>query len=115
MLVRTLLTLTLLFGSVGLYACGDDDEGDCISRCEEAQSKSCTSIKNCKQTCEDGVRLGNAAGCSSQTDAYINCLNSGDVCTTDARCQAQSNAYGTCVVTYCLANPSNADCQTLIP
>jgi hypothetical protein len=112
MLVRTLLTLALLFGSVGLYACGDDAEGDCISRCEEAQQKQCTNIKNCTKTCQDSVALGQKAGCSSQVDAYISCLNSGDVCTTDTRCDSQSTAFGTCMVPYCLQNV--AECQAAL-
>lgn len=111
MTYRTTLVACLL----AFAACGGDEgsTADCVSLCTEAQAGDCTSVQgNCTSFCTalDGVQ--GASNCTSQRNTYESCLEQGDnVC--DNNCDAQENALSACVTTYCMANPTNADCQTL--
>ena len=86
---------------------------DCVSICQEAQDKNCTSIKgDCVKGCaalEEVAKLGN---CGSQRDAYQSCAEKDEVCTIAARCGGEQTSFSTCVGVYCAANQNNADCVT---
>ena len=113
-LIKSLFLASIL--ASGLAACGGDGEGstgDCVDLCTEAQAGDCTSVEgSCSSFC---TALGNVQGpsnCTSQRNAYESCLEQGAaVCDND--CDAQENTLAACVTTYCQANPTNADCQTL--
>ena len=106
---------TILASLLVLAACGGDEgsTADCVSLCTEAQAGDCTSVDgNCTSFCTalDGVQ--GPSNCTSQRNSYESCLEQGaNVC--DNNCDAQETALSSCVTTYCMANPTNADCQTL--
>jgi hypothetical protein len=113
-LIKSLVLASIL--ALGLAACGGDGEGstgDCIDLCTEAQAGDCTSVNgNCTSFCTalDGVQ--GPSNCTSQRNAYESCLEQGaNVCDND--CAALESSLSNCVGTYCQANPTNADCQTL--
>lgn len=90
-----LLTMTFLSTMVG---CSQD----LLAVCEEAQAENCTNIENCSQSVDLGTALADKAGCTSQFDAYSDCATStDDVCTIEATCSAQVNAFAECVLPYC--------------
>lgn len=98
--------------ALGASACSGPD---CVSLCEEAQSRDCTAIEgDCSSFCSSLEKVSDAAGCNSQKDAYQSCLEEDDICTGESRCSSQQNALGTCGGAYCLANSNNADCQRVV-
>ena len=114
--VEAMTYLKTLVASLFLVAaCGGDGSStaDCVSLCSEAQAGDCTQVEgNCSSFCValDGVQ--GPSNCTSQRDTYESCLEqTPNVC--DTNCGAQENALAACVQTYCMANPTNADCQTL--
>jgi hypothetical protein len=92
---------------LSLAACGSKD---LQGVCEEAQAEDCTSISDCAKASELGLALAEASGCTSQYDAYADCATGvDDVCTIDATCSGETDAFGICVAPYCLENL--AECE----
>jgi hypothetical protein len=116
MRIPSLLVLALI-GVLTMFGCGDDGggAGDCTSVCDEAQSRDCTSIRDCTAACESGATVAGASGCDGQFDAYVSCATSQeDVCTVDAACDSQLDAFSQCAGAYCLSHASDPDCQALL-
>ena len=106
--MRFVLVLGLLVGSLGLIGCDGDD---CLSMCEEAQERDCTSIDNCDTFCSRTQTLAEKAGCEDERDALEDCAADGDACSVDARCDSQESAFASCSAPYCIANPSATECM----
>lgn len=76
---------------------------DALATCEEAQEQKCTSIKSCSDAVNLGGTLATNAKCDAQFDAYTECAtDQEDVCTIDANCKSKVDAFATCVQPYCL-------------
>lgn len=115
-MLKLITKLSLTVGVVALamvwiQACGG---GTCLSRCNEAQSRSCTSIKDCNKFCSASANLASKANCQTQYDNAVSCGNKHDACAYDANCGGETNAFGACVGSYCLANGGDADCQAML-
>ena len=115
--MRVVLTILTVSGlCLAPLGCGDDGGGgdkSCSSLCSQAQAGSCTSIKgDCGKFCSALDAAQGPANCTSQRNAYQSCLSAG-VTVCGSSCGTQESALTTCVGLYCLANLSNADCQTL--
>jgi hypothetical protein len=105
---------------VTLGACGSDGEdgdgGDarsCEALCSEGQAGSCTTVQgDCGDFCAALDRAAPKAGCADAPDDYQACLSeTANVCSAD--CASEENALESCVTSYCLQNPSDADCPLL--
>lgn len=109
--IMAMLAAAALLGLVGT-GCGGDK--DCTELCQEGQAGNCTIIKgDCGKFCAALDNVKSAAGCAGQVDAYIDCLNTGaNAC--DTSCTSQENAMELCLGAYCLANPQNTDCITIV-
>ena len=94
-----------------LVAAGCGSEADCVSICEEAQDRDCTSIDDCDRFCSRSTTVARNADCQSERNALESCAEDGDACTVDARCNDEENAFGACIAPYCLANPSATECD----
>jgi len=104
-----ILAITLA-AAAGLGCSNSTAAGDCTSVCEEAQSRSCTSITNCGQCCSNTDSIAVTAGCTSQRDALRACGTSVDACSVDSSCSSQENALGACVAAFCTSNPTSPAC-----
>jgi hypothetical protein len=116
MMKRELVVLCVAMGWAAVsYGCSEDDgrNASCSVLCAEAQAGSCTSISgNCGTFCSAMDAIYSTAGCTSQHDAYIDCLNQGaNACAVS--CDSQETALSGCLTTYCLAHTSDANCITL--
>jgi hypothetical protein len=85
----------------------------CVDLCTQAQAGSCTSVRgNCSSFCNALGEVKGPASCGTAYDEYQTCLSRGsDVCANS--CGSQESALTTCVTTYCVAHPSDANCTTL--
>lgn len=109
--------------SLGLFAgaCETGEEGggggnrSCEALCEEAQEFSCTTIQgNCSSFCEALDNSRDAAGCGAEYDDYLSCENaSANVC-DEPGCSSEEADLNSCYATYCLTNPGDEDCATLL-
>lgn len=106
-----LLTATLL-SALGPLSCGDD-EGDCVSACQEAQRRDCTSITgDCGAFCDALFGVEDRSGCADERASYQSCLDEGDVCANS--CSSRENDLSSCVGAYCFTHSSEAECQVLV-
>jgi hypothetical protein len=105
---------------VTLGACGSDgDDGDggdarsCEELCSEGQAGSCTTVQgDCGAFCDALDRATPKAGCPDAPDDYEACLSeTADVCSSD--CASEESALESCLIDYCVANPSDPDCPLL--
>ena len=111
--------LVVFFVAIGLAAissgCSEDGgrNASCSTLCAEAQAGSCTSITgNCGAFCSALDAVYPPAGCTSQHDTYLDCLNQGaNACAVT--CTAAENALTGCLTTYCLTHSTDANCVTL--
>ncbi len=96
-----------------LAACDDERPTlDCVELCDEAQAGSCTFITgDCGDFCGALTNVQDAATCTDERQAYERCLNEDEVC--DTSCDDAEAALTNCLIVYCVANASNADCATL--
>ena len=95
-----------------LVGCGGGK--DCVDLCTEAQAGQCTSITgSCTSFCNALDAVQGPANCESQRNAYEACLDDGDAVCSNS-CGATESSLSSCVGTYCLANSSNPNCQTLL-
>lgn len=105
--------LAAIVASSNITAC--DDEGtvlSCAELCTEAQAGNCTFITgSCGDFCSALTNVQSDATCTDERESYESCLNSDAVC--DADCDDEEGALTGCLIAYCLANSSNADCATL--
>lgn len=77
---------------LGLAGCQFDPVSACESRCEEKKSLGCESAgTDCENSCvladdiyDDGYNRAEDAGCVSQYDTWVSCLDSTPSCATDA-------------------------------
>lgn len=102
--------LVVTFAAVTPGCTNDTAAGDCTSVCQEAQTRSCTTITNCAQCCTNSDNIAVTAGCTSQRDAFRACGTSVDACSVDSSCSSQENALGACVAAFCIANPTSSAC-----
>lgn len=108
---RLALVLSAL-SVLGLVACGDD-EGDCVSACEDAQARDCTSIQgDCGAFCDALFSVEEPASCVDEREDYQTCLDDQGVCS--GSCGGSENALSNCVGNYCVAHAGEADCQVLL-
>ena len=110
--LRHLLLALFLLSPLATAACSD--EATCESLCSEAQAGSCTNISgDCGAFCGALLEVEGPAGCSSQYDAYQDCLQRGsNVC--DVNCGGEEGALSLCVGAFCLGNAADPNCQTLV-
>jgi hypothetical protein len=108
------IALAIGFASVAPLACGDDtDEGDCVSLCEDAQARDCTSITgDCGAFCDAVFSVEDRAGCADERLDYHECLNAEGVC--GGACSGSENDLETCLGTYCLGHSGEDECQVLM-
>ena len=115
LMMRTLLALTLLSGSLLVHACGDDDGDDkpkdCVSACEAA--KKCPkgdANEDCNKTCADQDAFAKKASCDTELTALKTCSLAGDVCTNATRCASEMAALMNCEATWCQQNGTDPFC-----
>ncbi len=109
---RLVLALLLLSVLVGPSACGDD-EGDCVSTCEDAQARDCTSIRgDCGDFCAALFSVEEPSSCGDERADYQACLDDQGICS--GSCGATESNLESCVGTYCLTRGSDPDCQVLL-
>jgi hypothetical protein len=104
--------MLLLVCSLLLASCGDD-EGDCVSKCEDAQARDCTSIRgDCGNFCSALFDVEEPSGCSDERVDYQDCLDEEGICSND--CGVLESSLSNCVGTYCLAHSGDSSCQVLM-
>lgn len=108
------MIVVLALGGLAVGCDDDTSTAGCVDLCSEAQAGSCTGITgSCSAFCTalDGVQ--GPSGCAETRAAYQGCLNSGaTVCANS--CGSQESALASCVGVYCMANPTNSNCTTLM-
>lgn len=112
---RLLATVVAIaFATLAPLACGGgDDEGDCVSLCEDAQAGDCTSITgSCSGFCDALFGVEGRAGCADERTTYEDCLRGEEVCGGD--CSGSENDLSACVGTYCFGHSSEQECQVLM-
>lgn len=112
--MRRLFVLSLAFTlNLGPLSCGGGTEGDCVSLCEEAQDRDCTSITgDCSEFCSALFSIEDRSGCGEERESYQECLDEEGVCHDS--CDGKENALSTCVGSYCLTRGGDDDCAVLI-
>ena len=111
-LIPTILLSAFLALPIAAQGCAG---GDCVSACQEAQERDCTSItEDCGTFCDALFAIADKGGCNDQADAYDDCAGSADACSVDAECNSEKSAYSTCAAAYCFGNDSDADCDTVL-
>jgi hypothetical protein len=103
--------------TLGSQACGEissETFTDCESACEAQQSEGCTSIGDCKLTCDASTTLAEQAQCQSQYDAYQNCvLTQIDVCLVSSACDDLLRKFGECTTGFCVEHVESTACRIL--
>ncbi|MBK8172009.1 MAG: hypothetical protein IPK60_16915 [Sandaracinaceae bacterium] len=105
------LVIALSFGCIALTSVGCGG-ADCESLCEESNECAGATPQDCGTQCAESAALEAASGCSSQADAFTECVSDNDaVCTVlSSPCSAQAAAYVSCTQAYCSANPTAPEC-----
>lgn len=107
--MRRALVLAVVLASAGC----SDDESDCVDKCEDAQSRDCTSIVgDCGDFCASLFAVEEPSGCDDERVDYQECLDDQGICSAD--CDSSENDLGSCVGAYCLAHGGDADCEVLL-
>lgn len=108
---RMKLAYCSLIGLVlSLSACAEDV---CLSQCEEAQTRGCTTIVNCDRYCQALDDVAAASDCGAQREAIDDCADSVDACMIESSCSAQGDRFVACALPYCAASPTPPACITV--
>ncbi len=88
-------------------------QAECQQECGEAQAGECSLITgNCNNCCAAALALAPTA-CGAEFAAYYDCVAAGNPTACNASCATEEQALSNCAQTYCLANLTNPNCQTL--
>ena len=97
--------------ALGGFAVGCGNK--CKSSCEDGKDCAGATAEqkatDCGKLCDDMDSLSDAANCSDQYDKLMDCADDHDACDDNA-CSEEGTAWGTCVVTYCTAHPTDSKC-----
>ena len=111
MLVRRISSSFLFAALVAALAPGCGGlESDCVEVCED--SKACpdgNKNENCNANCALLADAAEHTGCEDEVAAIIECSRT-DVCNQTTNCDAVTDAYGTCKLAFCTANPHDSGC-----
>jgi hypothetical protein len=111
-ITHALIALSMMTAALA-SGCG---KPSCTELCDEAEGRGCNTFVigtgSCAGDCDLAERLSSRAGCDAQMEARLDCeREQADIC--DPGCGSEQSALESCAATYCLANPMDADCQTL--
>jgi hypothetical protein len=113
----TKLTYVLIASTLMAALFSGCGKPSCTELCEEAEGRGCNTFVigtgSCAGDCQLAERLSSKAGCDTQLEARLDCeREQADIC--EEGCGAEDSALESCVSSYCLANPTDADCRTLL-
>jgi hypothetical protein len=110
--MRRILLIAVTVSALCLAACdgGGGGGASCEDICLDAQALSCTTISDCYEFCDVSQSLAAKAQCQAEYNALHSCSQSTPTCSIDNVCASQENAFESCLVPFCYANPSDADC-----
>lgn len=102
-------TLALL---AGVFAAGCSDE--CLDLCESAEAcpgAVATDEAGCIRQCQDARAQAEVADCGDPYDDYLGCASDEDACPGPGACDAEADAYTSCIAGYCSGSPDDLACQ----
>ena len=96
-MVRDWMIVSVVLLGLSAVACG----ADCAQLCEDQQKcDGAPKIDDCEKTCEDAEKDAEAAGCESQYEEALSCLDDqDDVCKAGEGCKSENKALTECVTT----------------
>ncbi len=110
-LLAAIASGTVLMGTV---ACGGPS---CEATCRRFALADCDGdgaadgvAGTCASTCSSYQALVEVSSCQNEFDAYLSCSASSNECASNP-CPPESEAFSSCVTTFCEANPSVAACE----
>lgn len=111
-LMNAMLCLATPVLMLGLTTCSDDAADTCVSLCEEQKDCPESEISDCDGYCKAATEYADTAGCGSQWEESLECMQDNVTCDDDnpAACSSQDSAFETCVTNYCASN--QAYCAT---
>ena len=111
---RILAAVVVLVAAASLSSCGEDeDQGDCVNLCQDAQALGCTAITgDCGEFCQALFNVENPSGCADERRIHQDCLAGEDVC--GGACSGAETDLTGCVGGYCAGHLGDADCQVLL-
>lgn len=105
---RRLPAALFLLASAISGGCGQvAGQADCLTNCNFRRESCGFAVQDCAAQCSGTASDADAAGCSSQNDAYSHCLAGNLVCDEQV-CTAEQQAFYSCVMPYCAAHDGHA-------